>query len=243
MISAARSLAAPLRAARSIRARAPAARTAVVVSASAETRPLWYPGSDAPAHLTGTLPGDYGFDPLKLGADAENLKWFRQAELQNGRWAMLAVPGCLVPEVLTKAGVAELPIWSEAGKEKYFADPVTLTLVMFILFNFVEVRRYRDMMNPGSMNEDPFHKDVNGAPYKIEGKEVGYPGGRIFDPFGMASTPEAFQANKVKEIKNARLAMVAMAGFFVQAFVTGEGPVQNLLDHIADPGHVNFFSS
>ena len=52
-----------------------------------------------------------------------------------------------------QAGVAELPIWSEAGKEKYFADPVTLTLVMFILFNFVEVRRYRDMMNPGSMNE------------------------------------------------------------------------------------------
>ena len=39
--------------------------------------------------------------------------------------------------------------------------------------------------------QDPFHKDVNGAPYKIEGKEVGYPGGRIFDPFGMASTPEA----------------------------------------------------
>ena len=27
-----------------------------------------------------------GFDPLRLGTDADALKWFREAELQNGRW-------------------------------------------------------------------------------------------------------------------------------------------------------------
>jgi len=36
-----------------------------------------------------SLPGDYGFDPLSLGADAEALKWNQQAELIHGRWAML----------------------------------------------------------------------------------------------------------------------------------------------------------
>ena len=206
-----------------------------------------------------SLPGDYGFDPLNLGADAANLEWFRNAELVHGRWAMLGAAGVLVPELLTKAGVADLPVWSEAGHAEYFTDAVTLGLVQAILFNWVEVLRFQvrprrakhvfvdltdipalspqDMRKPGCVHEDPIFKGN-----KCTGTVPGYPGGGLFDPFNFAKEPAAFEVNKVKEIKNGRLAMLACLGFATQAFVTGQGPVANLLTHISDPGHQNFFT-
>lgn len=193
----------------------------------------WLPGLASPSYLNGSLAGDNGFDPLGLGEDPAALGWYVQAELQNGRWAMLGVAGILLPEVFTKIGILNVPLWFDAGAKEYFAPASTLFVIEFILFHYVEIRRWQDIKYPGSVSQDPFFKQ-----YKLPEGEVGYPGG-IFNPLNFPTSEEY----KEKEIANGRLAMLAFLGFLVQYQVTGKGPYQNLLDHLADPWHTTILES
>lgn len=202
-------------------------------------RPLWFPGSSPPEWLDGSLPGDFGFDPLGLGSDPESLKWFAQAELIHGRWAMLAAAGILIPEWLERLGFIDNFNWFDAGTREYFADPTTLFVVQLILMGWIEGRRWADMIKPGCVDIDPK------LPHKTKPKpDIGYPGGLWFDPWNWGrGSPEPVMAIRTKEIKNGRLAMLAFVGFWFQAIYTGEGPIDNLMAHIADPGHCNIFSA
>eukprot|EP00803_Ostreobium_quekettii_P008887 evm.model.scf_1873.2 EVM.evm.TU.scf_1873.2 scf_1873:9469-11814(-) len=213
------------------------------VAVKAVDRPVWYPGNDPPAHLDGSLPGDYGFDPLGLGSDPELLKWFVQAEIFHGRWAMTATAGILIPSIATKTGVVDIPEWYDAGKvfvENTGIPLSTLLMAQILLMNWAEVKRYYDFKNPGSQGDGSFF----GFTEAFAGKGNGYPGGMFFDPFGLAKgDPETLKDYKVKEIKNGRLAMVAMAGFYAQYAATGKGPIDNLIDHIQSPYTTTFTSN
>jgi len=217
--------------------RAAPARVAGVVVRAAAQRASWLPGYELPAYLTGELPGDFGFDPLKLGEDSTSLEWYRQAELQNGRWAMLGAAGILVEDLLGHIGAggpaAQTP-WYEAGAYPYFAPVSTLFIVQMFLFAWVEFRRWQDMIKPGSANQDPIFSQ-----YSLPSNEPGYPGG-IFDPLGFSKGN--LQSLKLKEIKNGRLAMLGFAGFLAQHQTTGKTPLTNLAEHLADPWGVNVFT-
>uniref|UniRef100_A0A0F7GZS0 Chlorophyll a-b binding protein, chloroplastic n=1 Tax=Monsonia emarginata TaxID=28966 RepID=A0A0F7GZS0_9ROSI len=201
----------------------------------AQERPTWLPGLDPPPYLNGTLAGDYGFDPLGLGEDPESLKWFVQAELVHCRFAMAGVAGILFTDLLRVTGISNLPVWYEAGAVKFgFASTKTLFIVQMILMGFVETKRYMDIVNPGSQAKEGAFLGIEAA---FEGLEPGYPGGPILNPLGLAKDIKNAHDWKLKEIKNGRLAMIAMLGIFVQASVTHAGPIDNLVEHLSNPWH------
>ncbi|KAK9828887.1 hypothetical protein WJX72_002589 [[Myrmecia] bisecta] len=108
-----------------------------IVTVAAADRPTWYPGATPPKHLDGSLPGDYGFDPLRLGTKPEVLEWFVEAERTNGRWAMAAVAGILFTELIGK------PAWFNAGAETSLPLPLnTLVLIEIALFAVLEAKRF-----------------------------------------------------------------------------------------------------
>ncbi|KAJ9505736.1 hypothetical protein QJQ45_012817 [Haematococcus lacustris] len=183
----------------------------------------WLPGSETPAWLSEDIPGNYGFDPVGLGRDQETLMRFREAELIHCRWAMLGVAGCLAVELLGYGNWYDAPNWAiTGGQPTWFGVPVpfdmpTLLGVEFLSFAIVEGLRNENQDGPRRL----------------------YPGG-AFDPMGFSKDPKAFETNKLKEIKNGRLAMVAMLGFISQHSATGKGPIAALSEHLSNPWGANF---
>jgi len=215
-------------------------------------RVLFLPGglldrSDLPEYLDGTLPGDYGYDPLGLGKDSEQLAKYRANELLHARWAMLAAAGIIIPEGLQANGADIVGgTWFttpfsmlDGGLLNYFAVPWgivqnPLPLVVIALVNtglMAAVELYRGSGN-GPAGYSPGVGKFDSSAF--EGLDSLYPGGP-FDPLNLASDPEVLAELKVKEIKNGRLAMISVLGFWIQSAVTKEGPYTNFSKHIADP--------
>jgi len=208
------------------------------------------------SYLDGTLAGDYGFDPLGV-MDPEGAggvvtpEWLRYAEIIHARYAMLGAAGCIAPEILGRLNVIPPStglVWYKAGvigplsdNFEYWSDPYTIFFVQVILMQFAELRRLQDFKKPGSMAEQPFI----GLEKAFKGSgDPCYPGGPIFNFLNVGKgNDELLEKLKLTEIKNGRLAMLAMFGYGAQAVLTGVSPVQNLIDHVQDPTHANIIGS
>ncbi|KAJ0025291.1 hypothetical protein Pint_09152 [Pistacia integerrima] len=87
-----------------------------------EERPRWLGPIpyDYPSHLTGELPGDYGFDVAGLSKDPVAFQKYFNFEILHARWAMLAALGALIPELLDMFGAFHFvePVWWKVGYSK-----------------------------------------------------------------------------------------------------------------------------
>ncbi|XP_057490804.1 chlorophyll a-b binding protein CP26, chloroplastic-like isoform X1 [Actinidia eriantha] len=196
--------------------------------------------SEIPPYLTGEVPGEcgiypllsvfycsYGYDPFGLSKKPDDFTKYQAYELIHARWAMLGAAGFIIPEAFNKFGANCGPeaVWFKTGALlldgntlNYFGKSIPINLIVAVIAEVVLV------------GGAEYYRITNG----LDLEDKLHPGGP-FDPLGLAKDPDQAALLKVKEIKNGRLAMFAMLGFFIQAYVTGEGPVENLSKHLSDP--------
>lgn len=155
-----------------------------------------------PKNLKGYV-GDVGFDPLGF-SDNFDMKWLREAEIKHGRASMLATLGFVMQQWWTLPGYEHVADSNLAPSVVGFSAMAQIVLWMGVLEFWT---------NKGNVTMETMFSD----PARV-------PGDLGFDPMGLAKgkSEEEMAAMQLKEIKNGRLAMLAIGGMIHHNWITGE---------------------
>jgi hypothetical protein len=186
------------------------------------------------AGLPGALAPMGNFDPAGFteGKSVAELKMLREAEVTHGRVSMLATIGFLVQESFH-------PLFNlgdkSIGPAVRHLDEVRQTTPIFfeilvLGIGFAEISRsLAGWTSPSGSNpaDGPLANLPEDTPFRRL-EDSYYPGDIGFDPAGLKPTdPKEFAEIATKELQNGRLAMIAVAGFFLQELVNGKGIIEN----------------
>lgn len=180
---------------------APASKLASTTALNAEMSKA-VPFIKAPANTAGWV-GDVGLDPLGF-SDYFDMKWLRESEIKHGRTSMLATLGFVAQQYITIPGYQHVD-------DSTLGPQVVGVSAMLQIVMWMGVLEF--WTNKGNVTMETMFSD----PERV-------PGDLGFDPMGFSvgKTQEEKDEMALKELKNGRLAMLAIGGMIHHNWVTGE---------------------
>lgn len=168
----------------------------------------WTPDETKPCYgLPGAVAPTGYFDPIgfcQTGISLNDVKRYREAEVQHGRVAMIASVGYLAGEALPSP-------FSIAGpaNDQLQQMPLPAFILLSAVIGAIELKR----ATTGWEEPTKFN-----SLWTL--REQYYPGDLGFDPLGLKpSDPKQFANMQTKELQNGRLAMLGWAGMCSQELV------------------------
>jgi len=154
---------------------------------------------------TDGLIGSVGFDPLGF-SDKWDVKWLQESEIKHGRVCMLAATGFVASQCFNFPMFADMHVDDSNMAPTVVGSSAMLQIVFAA--GIEEWRTNKGKITMADMFEDPDR----------------VPGQLGFDPQGFLAKKSEEDMNKLRlqEIKNGRLAMLAIGGMIHHNFVTGE---------------------
>jgi len=181
----------------------------------------WIPDSSKKCFgLPGAVAPTGYFDPIgfcQSGISLNDVKRYREAEVQHGRVAMIATVGYL-------AGEAIQGPFSIAGDANDQLQQVPLPAFVLLVIGIAAAELKR--ANIGWV-EPKYEK---GARTLFTLRDSYYPGDIGFDPLNLKPTnKEKFADMQTRELQNGRLAMIAWAGMCSQELVNHKGILETII--------------